>query len=54
MPAWRVGGGGGGFGGLVQLTRGPEIPGVAGDGGQRAAASPLDGGLPALPSAPHR
>lgn len=37
---------GGGFGGLGQLTRGPEIPGVAG----RAplAASPLDGGLPVV------
>lgn len=39
---------GGGFGGLAQLTRGPDIPGVGGPGPR--AASPLDGGLPALPS----
>lgn len=40
--------GGGGFGGLVQLTRGPQIPGVTGAG--PLAASPLDGGLLALPT----
>jgi len=39
---------GGGLGGLGQLTRGPELPGmsVAGAG----SAAPLDGDLPALPS----
>ena len=38
---------GGGFGGLAQLTRGPELPGVWGQQARKAA--PLDAGLPNLP-----
>jgi hypothetical protein len=37
------------FGGLGQLTKGPELPGIAGSG--PPPATPLDGGLPALPRA---
>lgn len=47
VVAAAVSGGGGRFGGLAQLTSGPRIPGVAGDGARTSA--PLDGGLPALP-----
>jgi hypothetical protein len=39
--------GGGDLGGLGQLTRGPEIPGVA--TGEPVREAPLDGGLPVLP-----
>lgn len=42
-----IAGGDGGLGGLGQLTRGPEIPGVA--VGAPVRSTPLDSGLPVLP-----
>lgn len=42
-----IAGGDGGLGGLRQLTRGPEIPGV--EVGTPVRSTPLDGGLPVLP-----
>jgi hypothetical protein len=47
MLAVAAGISGGGLGGLGQLTQGPELPGLSGGG--PAPATPLDGGLPALP-----